>query len=158
MDVDRAVIYRQILERVATLKAAPDVWDALSPDEQHAFDERLTDHELTWDEVSEADKALIRRGEFSVSAGKGRLTSPAELGDWQAIDRALDLDGDDDMVALDSALFAVGHGFPKEPWLGSGDADPSTVIMDPNITDTAGDAVDPDDVPEDGEVEGWVGV
>lgn len=158
----REAIYQQILERVAVMKAAP-VWDALPQDAKSAFDARFVEKPLTWAEVSPADKQLIRQGEFQVSAGQGRLTSVAEQGDWAAIDAALDLDGDDDMVALDAALFTVGHGFPKFPWLGA----VTTVeearalggpVLDPNITDSVGDSVDPDDVPEDGAVEGWVGV
>lgn len=147
------VVYRQILERVYTMKAAP-VWDALPDRAKAEFDQRLTAGELTWSDVTPADKQLIRKGEFEVSAGKGRLTSTAELGDWAAIDAALDSEDEDQ---LDAALFTVGHGFPKEPWLGSGGSldDLQDVVEDPETDDDA--ELDEDDAP-DVDSAAWVGL
>lgn len=153
----RDAVYYQILERVYVLKAAP-VWDELPQAEKDAFDARMTERPLVWSEVTPADKQLIRDGELQVSSGQGRLVSAEERGDWEAIDAAIDAD---DEAALDAALFTVGHGFPKFPWLGG----VSTVeearalggpVENPNVSDDPGDLIDVDDLPDDDSE--WVGV
>ena len=103
--------HARILDRLTVLAYAP-VWDTMADEPKRAFLERLTADPVTWGDVAEADKQLIRRGEFEVSAGKSRhLVDPSTWGDHQRIDAAVDSGNVDE---LDDALYTVGK--PREQW------------------------------------------
>jgi hypothetical protein len=121
--------FLRLLNRVGVLQASPR-WEGMPPAQQEAFEARVlalaSREDAGFDDLSEADKELIRAGELEVSAGKSsRFTDPATWGDWAAIDAAIDAE---DTEALDRELEMVG---PLDgPAAGSVDGAPETKAAD----------------------------
>lgn len=146
---------RDLTERVGVLSVSPS-WVKMPAPEMAAFRDRFLACP-DWASMTDADKDLVRQGQLEVSAGKSTIVvDPAEWGDWDRIDAAVESGSLDE---LDAALATVG----APDGVSWADREANRDVTDPDLADLDGlDGLAPGDAPTETKSDDlgsdWVGL